>query len=77
MQKPFAAAALGVLGSTVILHGSFILVPLAVEELLGESATTSGIVLLGLAGIGALRLRPSAGASRIGAGGGWWSSPAP
>jgi EmrB/QacA subfamily drug resistance transporter len=53
MQLPFAAAALGVLGSTVILHGSFILVPLAVEELLGESATTSGIVLLGLAGIGA------------------------
>ena len=54
LQRPFAAAALGVLGSTVILHGSFILVPLAVEELLGETATTSGIVLLGLAGIGAI-----------------------
>ena len=54
LDRPFAAAALGVFGSTVILHGSFILVPLAVEVLLGESATTSGIVLLGLAGVGAI-----------------------
>ena len=54
LHKPFAAAALGVFGSTVILHGSFIVVPLAVEQLLGESATTSGIVLLGLAGVGAV-----------------------
>lgn len=54
LRPPFAAAALGVLGATVILHGSFILIPLAVEVLLGESATTSGIVLLGLAGIGAV-----------------------
>jgi len=43
-----------VFGSTVILHGSFIVVPLAVEQLLGESATTSGVVLLGLAGVGAV-----------------------
>jgi EmrB/QacA subfamily drug resistance transporter len=54
LDRPFAAAALGVFGSTVILHGSFIVVPLAVEQLLGESATTSGIVLLGLAGVGAV-----------------------
>jgi MFS family permease len=54
VHGPFAAAALGVFGSTVILHGTFILVPLAVEELLGDSATTSGIVLLGLAGVGAV-----------------------
>jgi EmrB/QacA subfamily drug resistance transporter len=54
VHRPFAAAALGVFGSTVILHGSFILVPLAVEELLGGSATTSGLVLLGLAGVGAV-----------------------
>ncbi len=50
----FAAAVAGVFGSTVILHGSFILVPLAVERLLHESAATSGIVLLGIAGVGAL-----------------------
>ena len=54
LHPPFAAAALGVFGSTVILHGTFILVPLAVEEVLRESATTSGIVLLGLAGVGAI-----------------------
>jgi EmrB/QacA subfamily drug resistance transporter len=54
LHRPFAAAALGVFGSTVILHGSFILVPLAVEELFGETATTSGIVLLGLAAVGAV-----------------------
>jgi EmrB/QacA subfamily drug resistance transporter len=54
LHRPFAAAALGVFGSTVILHGTFILVPLAVEAVLNESATTSGIVLLGLAGVGAV-----------------------
>lgn len=54
LHRPFAAAALGVFGSTVILHGTFILVPLAVEAVLAESATTSGIVLLGLAGVGAV-----------------------
>lgn len=54
LNRPFAAALLGVFGSTVILHGSFILVPLAVEGLLRESATTSGIALLGIAGVAAL-----------------------
>ena len=54
LHRPFTAAALGVFGSTVILHGTFILVPLAVEEVLNESATTSGIVLLALAGVGAV-----------------------
>ena len=54
LHRPFAAAALGVFGSTVILHGTFILVPLAVEAVLREGATTSGIVLLGLAGVGAV-----------------------
>ena len=54
VHRPFAAALAGVFGSTVILHGSFILVPLATEELLGASATLSGIALLGLAGVGAI-----------------------
>jgi EmrB/QacA subfamily drug resistance transporter len=54
LRRPFTAALLGVFGSTVILHGSFILIPLLVERRLGETATTSGIVLLGLAGVGAL-----------------------
>lgn len=54
LQRPFAAAVLGVFGATVILHGSFILVPLLVEGLLRETATTSGVVLLGIAGVAAL-----------------------
>ena len=54
VNRPFAAALLGVFGSTVILHGTFILVPLAVEELLHQSATTSGIALLGIAGVAAV-----------------------
>jgi MFS family permease len=53
-RRPFAAAVAGVFGSTVVLHGSFILVPLAVEELLRQSPTTSGIALLGIAGVAAL-----------------------
>ena len=53
-QRAFAAALAGVFGSTVVLHGSFILVPLLVERLLAQSATTSGIVLLGVAGVGAI-----------------------
>jgi EmrB/QacA subfamily drug resistance transporter len=53
-ERPFSAAVLGVFGSTVILHGSFLLVPLLVERLLRETATTSGIVLLGIAGVGAI-----------------------
>lgn len=54
LDRPFAAAVAGVFGSTVILHGCFILVPFLVERLLFETATTSGIVLLGIAGVAAL-----------------------
>lgn len=54
LQRPFAAAVAGVFGATVILHGSFVLVPFLVESLLHETALTSGIVLLGLAGVGAI-----------------------
>jgi EmrB/QacA subfamily drug resistance transporter len=54
LRRPFAAAVLGVFGATIILHGCFILVPLLVEILLHESASTSGIVLLGIAGVGAI-----------------------
>lgn len=53
VHRPFAAAIAGVFGATVILHGSFILVPLAVEELLHETPAVSGMALLGMAGLGA------------------------
>jgi EmrB/QacA subfamily drug resistance transporter len=53
-RLPFAAAIAGVFGATIILHGTFILVPLAVENLLGETAAVSGLALLGLAGVGAI-----------------------
>jgi EmrB/QacA subfamily drug resistance transporter len=54
LERPFAAAVAGVFGATVILHGAFILVPQLVERVLGQTATTSGVVLLALAGIGAI-----------------------
>jgi EmrB/QacA subfamily drug resistance transporter len=53
-RPAFAAAVLGVFGATIVLHGAFILVPLLVERLLDETATTSGIVLLGIAGVSAV-----------------------
>ncbi|MBI3750503.1 MAG: MFS transporter [Chloroflexi bacterium] len=53
-RRTFSAALVGVFGATVVLHGSFILVPLLVERLLAQSATTSGVVLLGIAGVAAI-----------------------
>src|SRR5207247_2177300 len=53
-RRGYSAAVAGVLGTTVVLHASFILVPLEVQELLHGSATTSGIVLLGISGLAAL-----------------------
>ena len=55
LRRPsFASALVGVFGATVVLHGCFLLVPLLVERLLGGSARTSGLVLLGIAGVSAL-----------------------
>jgi EmrB/QacA subfamily drug resistance transporter len=53
-SRPFSAAVVGVLLATVILHATFILVPLLVERLLGGSAETAGLVLLGISGLGAV-----------------------
>ena len=53
-SRSFTAAVLGVLGATVILHATFILVPLLVERLLDGSAETAGLVLLGISGLGAV-----------------------
>ena len=52
--RPFAAAVLGVLGATVVLHGAFILVPLLVEELLHGDPRTAGLVLLAISAVGAI-----------------------
>lgn len=53
-SRRFRAAVLGVLGATVILHASFILVPLLVETLDGGTAETAGLVLLGISGVWAV-----------------------
>jgi hypothetical protein len=53
-QRPFAAATIGVFGMTVVLHGCFVAVPLLVELVLRQPATTSGVVLLGIAGVSAI-----------------------
>ena len=52
--KAFAAALAGVFGMTVILHGSFLVVPLMVERLQGGSAAEAGAVLLGISALWAI-----------------------
>ncbi|HEX5591459.1 MAG TPA: MFS transporter, partial [Candidatus Limnocylindrales bacterium] len=54
LARPFSAAIAGQFGSTVILHASFLVVPLLVERLLRASPTTSGLVLLGIFGVAAV-----------------------
>jgi EmrB/QacA subfamily drug resistance transporter len=51
---PFAAALAGVFGMTVVLHGTFLAVPLLVERLQGESPTAGGLALLGVSALWAL-----------------------
>ena len=53
-SRAFTAAVLGVLGTTVVLHAAFILVPLLIETLQGGTAETAGLVLLGISATGAL-----------------------
>ncbi len=53
-SKPFAAAITGVFGATVVLHGCFLLVPLLVERLQHGSPEATGLVLLGISGLGAI-----------------------
>lgn len=60
LRPAFAAAVASVFGMTIVLHGTFIVVPLQVAALLHEPATTSGIVLLGVAAVSAL-VAPAAG----------------
>ena len=52
--RPYAGAVLGVLGATVILHATLVLVPLLVQEVQGGGAQTSGFVLLGISAFGAV-----------------------
>jgi len=52
--RAFAAALAGVFGMTVILHGSFLVVPLMVERLQGGSAAEAGVVLLGISDLWAV-----------------------
>ena len=52
--RAFAAALAGVFGMTVILHGSFLVVPLMVERLQGGSAAEAGVVLLGISALWAV-----------------------
>jgi len=52
--RPFASAALAVLGATVILHATMILVPILTQTLMGASPTASGTALLAISGLSAL-----------------------
>ncbi len=52
--RPFAAAVIGVLGATIVLHATLVVVPLLVERIEGGNPETSGLVLLGISALGAV-----------------------
>jgi EmrB/QacA subfamily drug resistance transporter len=52
--RPFAAAVLGVLGATIVLHATLVIVPLLVQGLEHGAPETSGLVLLGISALGAV-----------------------
>ncbi|MGH3076017.1 MAG: MFS transporter [Gaiellales bacterium] len=54
LVRPFAAAITTTLLATVILHGTLIIVPLLVERVMAGGPAASGLVLLGISGLGAL-----------------------
>lgn len=53
-SKVFMGAMLGVLLTTVILHATFILIPILTQQLMGLTPLASGAVLLGIAGVAAV-----------------------
>jgi MFS family permease len=53
-MRPFAAAVLGVLGATIVLHATLVIVPLLVQALEHGAPETSGLVLLGISALGAV-----------------------
>ena len=52
--RPFAAAVIGVLGATIVLHATLVIVPLLVQGLDHGAPETSGLVLLGISALGAV-----------------------
>jgi DHA2 family methylenomycin A resistance protein-like MFS transporter len=54
VMRPFAAAVLGVLGATIVLHATLVIVPLLVQGLEHGIPETSGLVLLGISALGAV-----------------------
>ena len=53
-MRPFAAAVIGVLGATIVLHATLVIVPLLVQGLDQGAPETSGLVLLGISALGAV-----------------------
>jgi len=53
-RRPFASAVSAVLGATVILHATMILIPILTQTLMGASPTASGTALLAVSGLSAL-----------------------
>jgi EmrB/QacA subfamily drug resistance transporter len=51
-SRSFAAALIGVMGSTIVLHATLVLVPLLVERIQGGDPEASGLVLLGISALG-------------------------
>jgi EmrB/QacA subfamily drug resistance transporter len=54
VRPAYASAVAGVLGMTVILHATFVFVPLLVERVMGGDPLMSGLVLLGIYALAAV-----------------------
>lgn len=52
--RPFAAAVVAVLGATIILHATMILIPILTQSLMRASARASGVALLGISALSAI-----------------------
>jgi EmrB/QacA subfamily drug resistance transporter len=53
-MRPFAAAVIGILGTTVVLHATLVIVPLLIQGLEGGDPEASGLVLLGISALWAV-----------------------
>jgi MFS family permease len=53
-SRTFAAAAIGVAGATVVLHGTLVIVPLLIERLDRGDPATGGLALLGISAMWAV-----------------------
>jgi DHA2 family methylenomycin A resistance protein-like MFS transporter len=53
-MRPFTAAVIGILGTTLVLHATLVMIPLLIQGLEGGDPEASGLVLLGISALWAV-----------------------